>query len=524
MQNKKVIIGSRGSDLALWQANFVKDSLAKNGVETEIKIIKTQGDKIQNLSFDKLEGKGFFTKEIEDALLNSEIDLAVHSHKDLPTESPEGLKIVAVSEREDPSELLLIRKEAIDLKQHFSIKKNAVVGTSSARRKSQLLSFRNDFKIIDLRGNVPTRIQKLRDKKYDAIVLANAGVNRLGLDLSEFHQELLSPIDFISAPAQGVLAYQIRENDSEVAEILSEIHSPATQETIEVERKILNLFEGGCQMPVGVFCKKTNDTLQVWTAKSKTGENFPIRIFEESKTSEGLAEKIVQKFKNITPKEVFISRDLIGDCYFENALIKNDFKLKGKSLIKISQVTFDDFPKTDWIFFTSKNGVKHFFAQNPKITPETKFAAISKGTANALKQLEIKPNFVGSKLLTKEIGKEFARIAKGQKVLFPLAQKSMRTIQTELIGIADFFELVVYENKPLENFEKINSEILVFTSPSNVESFLKSQVISKSQKVVAIGTTTSKFLNEAGILDVTISYSTNEVHLAEAVFSISAEK
>ncbi len=268
MQNKKVIIGSRGSDLALWQAHFVQDSLAKNGVETEIKIIKTQGDKIQNLSFDKLEGKGFFTKEIEDALLNSEIDLAVHSHKDLPTESPEGLKIVAVSEREDPSELLLIRKEAVDLKQHFLIKKNAIVGTSSARRKSQLLSFRNDFEIIDLRGNVPTRIQKLRDKKYDAIVLANAGVSRLKLDLSEFYQKLLAPIDFIPAPAQGVLAYQIRENDSKIAEILSKIHSPETQETIEVERKILNLFEGGCQMPVGVFCQKENETYRYQKARS----------------------------------------------------------------------------------------------------------------------------------------------------------------------------------------------------------------------------------------------------------------
>ncbi|KAA3598022.1 MAG: hydroxymethylbilane synthase [Calditrichaeota bacterium] len=523
MQNKKVIIGSRGSDLALWQAHFVQDSLAKNGVETKIKIIKTQGDKIQNLSFDKLEGKGFFTKEIEDALLNSEIDLAVHSHKDLPTESPEGLKIVAVSEREDPSELLLIRKEAVDPKQHFSIKKDAIVGTSSARRKSQLLSFRNDFEIIDLRGNVPTRIQKLRDKKYDAIVLANAGVSRLGLDLSEFHQELLAPIDFIPAPAQGVLAYQIRENDSEIAEILSKIHSPETQETTEVERKILNLFEGGCQMPVGVFCQKEGDTFQVWTAKSKTGEDFPIRIFKESKTAKGLAEKIVQKFRNIQPKEVFISRDLIGDCYFENALIENDFTLKGKSLIKISRVEFEDLPKTDWIFFTSKNGVKHFFAQNPKINPKTKFAAISKGTAKALKQLEVQPDFVGSKLMTKEIGKEFAKVSKGQKVLFPLAQKSMRTIQTELIGIADFFELVVYENKPLEAFEQIDSEILVFTSPSNAESFLKSQKISSSQKVVAIGTTTAKYLNEAGISDVTISYSTNEVHLAEAVFSVSSD-
>src|SRR3954470_10656608 len=140
---RKIIIGSRGSDLALWQANFVLRKLQKLGLTAEIKVITTQGDAIQNLSFDKLEGKGFFTKEIEEALLKKEIDLAVHSHKDLPTTSPEGLKIAAVSEREDAAELVLVRKESFDNGQKFGFKKNAVVGTSSARRKSQLLAFRN---------------------------------------------------------------------------------------------------------------------------------------------------------------------------------------------------------------------------------------------------------------------------------------------------------------------------------------------------------------------------------------------
>src|ERR1700751_1191119 len=137
----KVIIGTRGSELALWQANYTKDLLEKQGVQVEIKIISTEGDRSQewNTSFDKLEGKGFFTKEIEEALLRKEIDLAVHSHKDLPTESPEGLIIAGVSNREDPSELLLIRKEAVDEKQKFSLKQKAILGTSSFRRKAQFL-------------------------------------------------------------------------------------------------------------------------------------------------------------------------------------------------------------------------------------------------------------------------------------------------------------------------------------------------------------------------------------------------
>jgi hydroxymethylbilane synthase len=207
-------IGTRGSDLALWQANHVKRQLENLGCSVSILEIKTQGDAIQHLSFDKLEGKGFFTKEIELALLENTIDLAVHSHKDLETNSPDGLIIACVSEREDPADLLLVAKDAVDLNQKWELKENAVVGTSSARRKSQVLSFRSDVLLNDLRGNVPTRIQKLRDGKYDAILLAKAGVDRLKIDLSEFHVFVLDPTDFVPAPAQGVLALQIRCNIS----------------------------------------------------------------------------------------------------------------------------------------------------------------------------------------------------------------------------------------------------------------------------------------------------------------------
>ncbi|MGB4398371.1 MAG: hydroxymethylbilane synthase, partial [Daejeonella sp.] len=199
--NAKIIIGTRGSELALWQANFVKDELAKLGLDSELKIIKTQGDKILNLSFDKLEGKGFFTKELEEELAIGKIDLAVHSHKDLPTNHPPGLIIAAVSEREDPSELLIILKDCVDIQQKLSVKFSGMVGTSSNRRKAQLLAVRPDLEVEELRGNVPTRIQKLRDEDYDAIMIAKAGVHRLGIDLSEFYVEELDPIEFIPAPA-----------------------------------------------------------------------------------------------------------------------------------------------------------------------------------------------------------------------------------------------------------------------------------------------------------------------------------
>ena len=253
-QTKPIIIGTRGSDLALWQANFVRRELEHRGHEVHIEIIKTQGDKIQDLSFDKMEGKGFFTKEIEDALLRNEIDLAVHSHKDLETNQPEGLEVAAVSSRANPCELLLIRESVHEENALWGLKKDAVVGTSSARRKSQLLALRPDVQIKELRGNVPTRVEKLKSGAYDAILLAKAGILRLELDLSDLVCIDLTPDEFVPAPAQGVLALQIKSSAIELKNILKQINDPAVQKLVHLERSVLNLMDGGCQLPLGVYC------------------------------------------------------------------------------------------------------------------------------------------------------------------------------------------------------------------------------------------------------------------------------
>lgn len=251
---RTIRIGSRGSDLALWQANHVKRQLEALGAEVTITIIKTQGDQIQHLSFDKMEGKGFFTKEIEQALLDNTIDLAVHSHKDLETTPPAGLIIAAVSERENPADVLLIHPRAVDRNEFWNLKQGALVGTSSARRKSQLIGFRDDVTIQDLRGNVPTRLQKLIDGEYDAILLAKAGLDRLELDLQGMHEEILDPEQFIPAPAQGVLALQIRENDAELFEFMQQMNHIDIQSQIALERTVLNRLQGGCQLPLGAYC------------------------------------------------------------------------------------------------------------------------------------------------------------------------------------------------------------------------------------------------------------------------------
>lgn len=294
-------IGSRGSDLALWQANHVKRQLENLGCSVDITIITTQGDAIQHLSFDKLEGKGFFTKEIEQALLDNTIDLAVHSHKDLETNQPEGLKIACVSEREDPADLLLIAKGSVDTSKVWNLKENAIVGTSSARRKSQVLRFRDDVQIRDLRGNVPTRIQKLRDNQYDAILLAKAGVDRLEIDLSEFEVFVMDPTEFVPAPAQGVLALQIRESDTALFETLQKMNHSEVQKRIAVERKVLNLMQGGCQLPLGVYCDENEIVYVSYSSNWENGSNW----YEYSTDNlDDLAEIIVEDLNAAAQEEL----------------------------------------------------------------------------------------------------------------------------------------------------------------------------------------------------------------------------
>jgi hydroxymethylbilane synthase len=296
MHSTYLKIGTRGSKLALWQAEFTRAALARVGVESELVIIKTQGDLVQNLSFDKLEGKGFFTKEIEDALLRGEIDLAVHSMKDLPTSQPEGLAISAVSYRDNPADWLVIRKEAFSEKELFRIAKNAVVGTSANRRKAQLLDFRPDACLKDIRGNVPTRLEKLRSGDFDAIFLAAAGVSRLGLGLSDFEVVELNPREFVPAPAQGVLAWQTHRDDTATRLILKKIHHPEISSCTNVERRVLQLMEGGCQLPLGVHCERdTAGHFHAFAACEIGGSMRRTRL--SSSTSFGMAEKLVAALK-----------------------------------------------------------------------------------------------------------------------------------------------------------------------------------------------------------------------------------
>ena len=518
------LIATRGSDLALWQANHVASKLKGIGISAELNIIKTQGDKIQHLSLEKLEGKGFFTKEIEDALLNNEADLAVHSHKDLPTESHPDLIIAAVTNREDPSELLLIRKESVDEKQKLSLKKNAVVGTSSSRRKSQLLAFRNDIELKDLRGNVPTRIDKLRSGDYDAILIAAAGVERLGLDISDLHSEKLSPKEFIPAPAQGVLAIQIRKSDKELFQKLQSINNTEVALQIGVERKVLNLFHGGCQMPVGVYCEYDDDkeVYKSWVSKSESWETLPAGIYLESKNVDTMAERIVSKLKSITPGPVFITRNLKREDYFSRVLSHHGFQAEGKSLIEMKPVPLKYFPQTDWIFFSSKNAVTFFFLQKPSLGNQ-KFGCIGKSTAEAIRKFGKRAEFIGYSTDTKMTGKQFASRVGSGTVLFPMAKGSMRSVQNGFVKPGQTTDLPVYETIKTEFEVPVSpSGIFVFTSPSNVEAFFAKNKLSRSHKVIAMGDATANALKKSGVMHPLLSDAFDDVALTRAVFTASS--
>jgi hydroxymethylbilane synthase len=523
--DRTIIIGTRGSELALWQANFVKDSLAAINITAELKIIKTQGDRILNLSFDKLEGKGFFTKELEEELLAGTIDLAVHSHKDLPTENPPGLIIAAVSEREDPAELLLILKDCVDVRQKLSVKYGGMVGTSSNRRKAQLLAIRPDLEIEELRGNVPTRINKLRDENYDAIMLAKAGVSRLGIDLSEFHVEELTPTEFIPAPAQGVLAIQIRESNTDLFEALQALHHPEVAEDLALERGVLKMFGGGCHLPLGVVCRRDAGKFQVFTSKAEAGDEFPDRFFIESDTLDGVADKIVARFAKGRkfPSKVFISRDISATSYFRKALEKHKIEIEARSLIRTVPVItkFDSYilKNIDWVFFTSKNAVEYFFKLGPQFPKKIKFGVMGSGSEDMLRRNGHFANYVGESNDTAEVAEDFAALANGTVILFPGADSPMRSIQQGLSAETKIIDLPVYETVLEEEVEPSGADVLVFTSPSNVEAYFADNLLEPGQKVIAIGKSTGKKFDEMGV-KYTLPFSPDEVGLAEAVFGI----
>ncbi|MDF1536015.1 MAG: hydroxymethylbilane synthase [bacterium] len=253
--NNTIRIGTRGSQLALWQANWVKEQLIRHhpNLDVQIRTIKTTGDKILDVPLAKVGGKGLFVKEIEEALLDKSVDLAVHSMKDVPTELPEGLGIVAVSRREDPRDAVLGSADTPILE----LPEGAKIGTSSLRRQAQLLAARPDFVIQPLRGNINTRLRKLKEGMYDAIILAMAGVSRLGWENEV--TEVIDPDIMLPAIGQGALGIEARLADKTTLDRIAFFNDDATSSCVTAERAFLHRLEGGCQVPIAAHAVREGD-------------------------------------------------------------------------------------------------------------------------------------------------------------------------------------------------------------------------------------------------------------------------
>lgn len=254
---REFTIGTRGSKLALWQSNYIKNLIENRypDVRIHLNIIKTQGDKILDTPLSKIGGKGLFVKEIENALLDKTADLAVHSMKDVPMDLPDGLELFATPEREEPNDAFL----SIKYNSIRELPENAIVGTSSLRRKLQILKIRPDLIVKDLRGNVDTRIRKLTEGEFDAIILAKAGLNRL--QMTEHIKETISIKDILPAACQGAIGIEIRGNDKEIKSILKFINHEDTMIRTLCERAFLRKLQGGCQVPIAGYSEIIGDKI-----------------------------------------------------------------------------------------------------------------------------------------------------------------------------------------------------------------------------------------------------------------------
>lgn len=313
MQNladRKLIIGTRGSALALWQAQYVKNRLKNEcGLDSELEIIKTQGDKILDVPLAKIGGKGLFTKELEQKLLDKEIDLAVHSLKDVPVEILPLLDLAAITEREDCRDCFLSMKyESLE-----SLPQGARVGTTSLRRSMQIKAFRADLDTLSLRGNIQTRLEKLKNGVFDAIILAQAGVKRLGIDVENNDMGIchIVPLDFmIPAMGQGALGIEMRK-DSPYFETISRLTHKRSALCISAERSFVRELEGGCQVPIGVQAVYENGILRLRAmvglpnGQEILQESLEDSMLEEDKAkAESLGKNLAQSFITKGAKEI----------------------------------------------------------------------------------------------------------------------------------------------------------------------------------------------------------------------------
>ncbi len=561
--DRTIRIGTRGSQLALYQANVVKEELEKKfpGNLFQIVVIKTKGDKILDVPLSKIGDKGLFTKELETAMFENEIDMAVHSLKDLPTRFPEGVVLGAVLKRGEVRDALISTSKRT-LKDLTSAD---VIATSSLRRKAQLLRINKDFKIVEIRGNVNTRIRKMEEGYCTVMVMAGAGLTRLGME--NYISELIDPELMIPACSQGTIAIEIRGNDPVIAGIVGAINDQNTLIATEAERAFLRTLEGGCQIPVGSYSRIIGAKFELTGfISSINGEEF-LTEKREGPLDQAV-ELAVQMAESLQNKG---GREILEAIRIDNPFDIKELPLSGKIFISTRAAETGDtlpdllaaqgatvFPlpmieikpaalkpeevadikhlsSYDWLFFTSRNGVVHFFKQLIDLTGSSelpgalKIAAVGSKTAFELEYYGYSPTFTGKEHGSSEFVAEFRNAFQpvNQKILLSLGNLADDTLKTQLGAENQVDRVDVYETcqpkqadpSVLKRIAEGQYDMILFTSPStfvHFSSFVDKKVL-VDLKIGSIGTATSKAIREAGFEPMLTAKMSNAEGLAMSI-------
>jgi len=506
----RVVIGSRGSELALTQAHHVADLLraAAPGLDVIVEIISTKGDRITDVPLSQVGGKGIFTKELEVALLDRSIDLAVHSLKDLPTELPGGLALAAITERENPADAFISAsgKGLLDLPH------GAKVGTSSTRRQVQLKAVRPDLQLVDLRGNVPTRLKKLHEDGLDAIILAAAGLNRLCL--SEHITALLPPEHMLSAVGQGALGIEIREDDAPLRALLAKIHDPETAAAATAERTLLEAIGGGCQVPLGALATADGDKLHLQACACSPDGRLVVRaeqtgtVRDPAALGKAVAKALIDGGASAFVKQVALDALKPGQPLAGRTVVvtraENQASVLSEELAALG-ATVIDFPTIaihgvdpavpvegagayDWLIFTSANAVEHFaalLAREGRRMADYRaaaFCAIGPATASALRAHQVPITLTPDKYVAGAILEGLKRLENdlaGKRFLMPRGNLARPGLPEALRAAgADVTECVVYETtmpdiapEAIAAMMAAAPDLVTFTSSSTAENF-----------------------------------------------------
>lgn len=540
----KLTIGSRGSQLALWQARWVAARLAELGVETTLEIIKTTGDKITDVPLAKVGSKGLFTKEIEEALLDGRIDLAVHSLKDLPTVLPDGLAVAAIPQRETPYDALIGSTLA-------DLPRGARAGTSSLRRAAQLKRLRPDLVLEPVRGNLDTRLRKLDEGQYDAILLAAAGLRRLGW--GERIAELLPADIMCPAVGQGALAIETRDDHGPAFETCARLDHAPTRAAVTAERAVLASLGGGCQVPIGAHATVEGGTLSLRSVViHPDGEP----LYADSccgpvEEAAALGAAAAARLLDLGARAILASvyggdlplagrRVLVTRAKTQAGTLSAKLRSLGADVIELPVIDFAplDFEPPawasyDWAIFTSANAVEFFFRRVPA-APGPRLCAIGPATAAAMQTLGLTPSVVPEEYLAESVVEALSSESlQGKRILLPRAAAARDVIPDHLTALGAHVDVLpVYQNvvppdlaaRAQEILSAIRPDWITLTSGSTVKNLLAATgpELLQGARLASIGPVTSDVARRHG-LDVTIEAASATLDaLVEAI--VAAEQ